>query len=69
MLADFPENMTSHMMLEVFSLILAHESPAVIDFLNIMLYVPPQMQVEQFIPWDESYEELLITSHTSVISR
>lgn len=46
MLSDFPENMTSHMLLQVFSLILAHESPGVIDFLNIMTYQPPQMQVE-----------------------
>ena len=69
LLSDFPENQLSHMLLKTFSLILAHESPSVINFLDIMLYVPPQMQVEQFIQWDDDYEELILTSHTTVISK
>ena len=27
------------------------------------------MQVEQFVPWDEDYEELIFPCHTSVISK
>ena len=50
-------------------MILSHSSEQIINFFEENLYQPPQMQLEQFIPWeDDDMEEFIFSSHTSVIS-
>jgi hypothetical protein len=41
----------------------------VIDFLGDNLYTPPQMDVEFFVNWDDSFDEISFPSHTSIISK
>ena len=51
------------------SLILDHDSECVMNFLENCMFVPHQMQIEQFIPWpSESTKEIIFPCHTSVIS-
>jgi len=68
MLKDFPEFCVSKMMMKSISIILQHESEGVIDFLDTCIYRPPQMQLEQFVPWDSANPEILFACHTSYIS-
>ena len=39
------------------------------DFLKDCSFRPPQMQIEQFIPWDCENGEMLFPCHTSFISQ
>lgn len=59
------------MMLKSLAVIVSHDSDMVIEFFDKSIYQPPQMQIEQFVPWsDELGEEgLIFASHTSIISR
>mgnify|MGYP000848373989 CR=1 FL=1 len=69
MLLDFPEIAISKMVLKSLALILSHESDSVIEFFEANIFQPPQMQQEQFIPWNDDMEIFVFPSHTSVISR
>lgn len=57
------------MMLKSLALILSHESENVINYFEAAIFQPPQMQMEQFIPWNDDLDEFVFPSHTSVISR
>lgn len=71
MLSDFPDKCLTKMMLKSLAVIVSHDSDMVIEFFDHALYQPPQMQIEQFVPWsdDLSEEGLIFASHTSIISR
>jgi hypothetical protein len=68
MLKDYPDFCISKMMMKSFGIILGHNSESVIDFLDTCIYRPPQMQLEQFVPWDSANPEILFACHTSYIS-
>jgi hypothetical protein len=56
------------MMLKSLAMILSHESSQVIEFFESSTFQPPQMQIQQFIPWGDDMEEFVFASHTSIIS-
>jgi hypothetical protein len=69
LLQNFPDRCVTKMMLQSLSMILSHSSEQIINFFEENLYQPPQMQLEQFIPWvDDDMEKFIFSSHTSVIS-
>ena len=70
MLKDFPEVCVTKMMLDCMFMILDHQSPKVLDFLDNCLFAPPQMQLEQVIPWpeEENLKEIIFPCHTSIVS-
>ena len=39
-----------------------------IEFFETCIFQPPQMQIQQFIPWGDDMEEFVFASHTSIIS-
>lgn len=57
------------MMLDCLPLILAHESPLILDFFEANVFQTPQMEIELFVPWREGMEEHTFASHTSLISK
>ena len=69
MLIDFPEQCVSKMMLKSLAVVLSHESESVINFFEECIFKPPQMQIEQFLPWNDDMDEFVFPSHTSVISK
>jgi hypothetical protein len=69
MLLDFPDQCLSKMMLKSLALIVSHESSQVIDFFDTNTFVPPLMQIHQFIPWGNDMEEFVFPSHTSLVSK
>jgi hypothetical protein len=69
MLIDFPEQCVSKMMLKSLAVVLSHESESVINFFEECIFKPPQMQIEQFLPWNDDMDEFVFPSHTSVMSR
>lgn len=68
MLKDYPDFCLSKMMMKSMAIVLQHSSEGVIDFLDTCIYRPPQMQLEQFVPWDSAVPEILFACHTSYIS-
>lgn len=69
MLFDFPNVCLSKMMMMSLPRLLSHESEEVVDFFENAVFCPPQMAVEQFIPWSPDMDQLIFASHTSLISR
>jgi hypothetical protein len=41
----------------------------VISFFDQAVFIPQQMKVLQFIPWNEDLEEIIFPSHTSYVYR
>jgi hypothetical protein len=68
MLENFPDRCVTKMMLQSLSMLLSHSSEVIISFFDNTIYQPPQMQVEQFIPWEDDMENFIFPSHTSIIS-
>lgn len=69
MLADFPDYCISKMILKSLFLTFTHPSDSVLTFFDNNIFMPPQMQIEQFIPWEDGdMEEFIFPSHTSIIS-
>jgi hypothetical protein len=67
LLIDFPNICTSKMFLGQISRLLQHDSESVLEFFEISKFCPPQMNLEQFVPWDDAMDELVFASHTSII--
>ena len=57
------------MMLKSLALILTSENDAMIDFFDDAWFEPPQMRIDQFVPWNDDVENIVFPCHTSVISR
>ena len=69
MLSQFKDYCISKMILKSLFMTFAHPSDNVLTFFEENIFQPPQMQIEQFIPWDgEEDEEFVFASHTSLIS-
>ena len=67
MLKGFQDKCLTKMMLDSMSIILQHHSPNVIDFLDSCIYQPPQMKINQFVHWNDDFEEVVFACNTSVI--
>ena len=67
MLYDFPNICLSRLMLKSMPMLISHQSECVVDFFEKKIYKPPQMAIEQFIPWEPEMEEMVFASHTSLI--
>ena len=68
-LEGFTDICITKMILKSFALLLRSDNPDVIKFFDSCLYIPPQMQIEQFVPWNDGDEQIVFTCHTSVISQ
>lgn len=40
-----------------------------INFFDNCWFIPPQMAIEQFVPWEDDLEMIVFPSHTSIISQ
>lgn len=69
MLKGFPELCLSRMMLKALGLIFSSQSISVLNFFEQSFFRPPQMEIEQFIPWNNELKELIFPCHTSVMSQ
>ena len=69
MMADFPDLCISKMLLKSYSEICENESDGVINFFEDGgIFQPPQMRIQQFVPWRKDMEEIIFSSHTAMIS-
>ena len=68
-LCEYTDLCITKMMLKSLALILSSENQQVIDFFNSATFQPPQMAMEQFVPWQEGIEQLVFPCHTSIISQ
>jgi hypothetical protein len=67
MISEFPNIPASKMFLQLIPRLLSHDSDVVLDFFEVSKFCPPQMNLEQFVPWDDNMDELVFASHTSII--
>ena len=67
MISEFPNIPASKMFLQLIPRLLSHDSDVVLDFFEVSKFCPPQMNLEQFVPWDDNMKELVFASHTSII--
>lgn len=68
MLKGFDNMCVTKMMLKSLSLIFQSDKDSMLDFFDQLWYIPPQMQIEQFVPWDDEIDLIKFSSHTSIIS-
>ena len=69
MLKGFSDKCLTKMMIDTLSIILNHHQASVIEFMGNCFFVPPQMQIDQFIPWNDSQDEVIFPCHTSIIHK
>jgi hypothetical protein len=68
-LNDFDNICISKMILKSLPVILAHQSPKVIEFFETAIYENLSMQTPLLIPWPEELEEYVFPCNTSIISQ
>ena len=67
-LTGFKDICTTKMMLKSLALVVSNECEKVINFFDESFFQPPQMRIEQFVPWKEDLDQAVFASHTAVIS-
>jgi hypothetical protein len=68
MLKGFDNICVTKMMLKSLTLIFRNDADSMLNFFDQLWYIPPQMQIEQFVPWDDDIDVIKFPSHTSIIS-
>ena len=57
------------MILKSFPVVMAHESPRVVEFFESAIYQTMTMQTPLLVPWPDDLEEFCFPCNTSIISQ
>jgi hypothetical protein len=68
LISDFQEVAVTKLMLDVFVILLENDNIVYRNFLKNNMYIPPELQEDKFLPICDDDDQIIFTSHTTVMS-